>query len=273
MMTIAIRHNSNKERIGVPYMLDQNALTPLYEQLKNAIKADIKAQIYRPGDRMPSEAEMEEKYQVSRITVRRAVKELCDEEILVRKQGKGTFVLNNQVKSRIDRLAGFHDSLAGEGKKVETKVLEKDIRQIKPSYARDLNMAEMDEAVYLKRIMCADNIPVMIDTCYIPLKRFPGIYDKLQGDFSVYHILREEYGVNMSRYYKVLKVRKATKEEAGYLMCRSGDPVFDLFKIIYNDEGEPQDIAISILKGEDTAYVISSDEDGQMNHGGIRWNV
>ena len=55
-------------------MLNQNALTPLYEQLKNAIKDDIHAQIYRPGDRMPSEAELEEKYQVSRITVRRAVK-------------------------------------------------------------------------------------------------------------------------------------------------------------------------------------------------------
>ena len=47
-------------------MLNQNALTPLYEQLKNAIKEDIQAQIYRPGDRMPSEAELEEKYQVSR---------------------------------------------------------------------------------------------------------------------------------------------------------------------------------------------------------------
>lgn len=155
-------------------MLDQNALTPLYEQLKNAIKEDIKAQIYRPGDRMPSEAEMEEKYQVSRITVRKAVKELCDEEILVRRQGKGTFVLNNGVYSRIDRLAGFHDSLGEQGKKVEVKVLEKSIGKPKPSYARDLQMAPQDDIVYLKRIMYADDIPVMIDTCYIPMKRFPG---------------------------------------------------------------------------------------------------
>ena len=68
-------------------MLDQNALVPLYEQLKDAIKEDIKAKIYCPGDRMPSEVELEEKYQVSRITVRRAVKELCEEEILVRLTG------------------------------------------------------------------------------------------------------------------------------------------------------------------------------------------
>ena len=101
-------------------MLNQNALTPLYEQLKNAIKDDIHAQIYRPGDRMPSEAELEEKYQVSRITVRRAVKELCEEEILVRKQGKGTFVLSTGVQSRIDQLAGFHDSMESQGRTVRT---------------------------------------------------------------------------------------------------------------------------------------------------------
>lgn len=73
-------------------MLDQNASTPLYEQLKNAIRKEIDEKKYSSGDRMPSEAELEKLYNVSRITVRRAIKELCDEEVLVRRQGKGTFV-------------------------------------------------------------------------------------------------------------------------------------------------------------------------------------
>lgn len=112
-------------------MLDQNASTPLYEQLKSN-KGRYKGSDLPSGDRMPSEAEMEEKYQVSRITVRRAVKELCDEEILVRRQGKGTFVLNNAMHSRFDRQAGFHDSLEEQGRKVEVKVLEKSIGHVKP---------------------------------------------------------------------------------------------------------------------------------------------
>ena len=73
-------------------MLDQNISTPLYEQLKVALKEDIRNKIYKPGDRMPSEIELEKQYSVSRITVRRAIKELCEENILIRKQGKGTFV-------------------------------------------------------------------------------------------------------------------------------------------------------------------------------------
>ena len=254
-------------------MLEQNALIPLYEQLKDAIKGDIKAKIYCPGDRMPSEAELEAKYQVSRITVRRAVKELCEEDILVRKQGKGTFVLNTGLKNRIDRLGGFHDSMELQGRKVRTEVLEKSIIRVKPSYAEDLQIEQEDEVVYLKRIMYADGLPMMLDVCYLPLKRFPGIVDRMAGEFSVFRTLKEDYHVDLKRYYKVLKVRKATKEIAGHLQCRVGDPLFDLFKITYDADGIPQHISVSILKGENTSYIISSDEDDKMTHVGISWKV
>ena len=222
---------------------------------------------------MPSEAELEEKYQVSRITVRRAVKELCEEEILVRKQGKGTFVLNTGLKTRIDRLRGFHDSMESQGREVRTEVLEKSIIHVKASYAEDLQIGTDDEVVYLKRIMYADDIPMMMDMCYLPLKRFPGIVDRMTGDFSVIRILEDDYHVNLNRYYKVLKVRKATKEISAYLKCHMGDPLFDLFKITYSEDGIPQHIAVSILKGENTSYIISSDEDDQMTHVGISWKI
>lgn len=254
-------------------MLNQNASTPLYEQLKNAIIEDIQAQIYKPGDRMPSEAELEEVYQVSRITVRRAVKELCEEKILVRRQGKGTFVLSTGVRTRIDRVTGFHDSMGSQGRKVRTEVLEKSVIQVNASYATDLQIEEGDDVVYLKRIMYADDIPMMVDTCYIPLKRFPGIFEKLEGEVSLFHILQRDYQAKMDRFYKVLKVRKATKEIARYLQCKTGDPMFDLFKINYDDEGIPQHISISILKGDSTSYIISSSENDQMTHSGISWQV
>lgn len=254
-------------------MLNQNASTPLYEQLKNAIKDDISAQLYKPGDRMPSEAELEEKYRVSRITVRRAVKELCEEEILVRRQGKGTFVLDGGLQTRIDRISGFHDSMEKQGRKAHTEVLEKSVIHVKPSYARDLEIEEDDDVLYLKRLMFADDIPMMVDTCYIPLKRFPGLEEKLDGDVSVFHILQRDYHARLCRFYKVLKVRKATKEIARQLKCSGGDPMFDLFKITYDDDGVPQHISISILKGENTSYVISSSDNDQMTHGGISWKI
>jgi len=223
-------------------MLDQNAATPLYEQLKLAIREGIKTGQFQPGTRLPSEAELEKLYDVSRITVRRAVKELCEEEILARKQGKGTFVLNSVI-------------------------------HVNPSYARDLKIDQEDDVVCLKRLMYADGVPVMIDAAYIPEKRFPGIYDKLEGNVALFRLMEQGYGVNLEHYYKVLKVRKATREMGRLLNCRVGDPMFDLFKITYNNMGIPQSISVSILKGEDTYYVISSEKEDRINQSGLSWKV
>lgn len=256
-------------------MLDQNISTPLYEQLKIAIKEEIRQKIYRPGERMPSEMEIEAKYQVSRITVRRAIKELCEEGILVRKQGKGTFVLENVTRGRLDRgTNGFHDFLEKEGKTVTVDVLEKSIIQVKPSYARDLRIDPEDDVVYLRRVMYADETPVMIDTSYIPEKRFPGIYDKLAGNIALFRLIKQEYGVSQEKFYKVLKVQKATREMSRLLNCHVGDPMFDLFKITYDGADNPQLISVSILKGENTSYVISSFDDGdEVKQSGLCWKI
>lgn len=255
-------------------MLNQNIPTPLYEQLKNAIKQEILQKVYLPGERMPSELELEEKYKVSRITVRRAVKELCEEGILVRKQGKGTFVLNNKFCGRLDRPGkGFHDSLEREGKKVRVDILEKSIMHVNASYANDLKIDVNDDVIYLRRLMYADDIPIMIDASYIPFKRFPGLYEKLDGNVELFRTLEQDYGVSLEKFYKVLKVEKATKEMSRLLNCKSGDPVFHLSKITYNRAHEPELISISILKGEDTCYVISSDDGEEINQGGVIWKT
>lgn len=255
-------------------MLDQNISTPLYEQLKTAIKNDIVSGIYKSGDRMPSEMELEKQYQVSRITVRRAIKELCDEEILIRRQGKGTFVLGSERCVRLNGpTGGFHDLMEQQGKKIDVSILEKEIIKVKPAYARDLQIEPDDDVVFMKRIMYADDIPVMIDMAYLPLKRFPGIFEKLSGNVALFRLMKQDYGIDLSNYYKVLKVKKATKEEARLLDCHPGDPLFDFFKITYDQSGTAQNISISFMRGEGTYYVISNENGEEMNQNGMRWRV
>ncbi len=256
--------------------MDTNSSIPLYEQLKTAIKEGIEAKVYRPGERLPSELELEAQYKVSRITVRRAVKELCDEGILVRRQGKGTFVLDRTDYRRIDRGAGMgvHDYMAMAGKKARAEILEKSIIKPKPAYARDLHIDPMDDVIYLKRLMFVDDTPMMIDTSYLPVNRFPGLYDKLVGDVALFHMIQQEYGVKLERYYKVLKVQKANREMSRCLNCKVGDPMFDLFKITYDGNLVPQNISISIMKGENTYYVLSSNTDeDEVNQSGLSWRV
>ena len=121
--------------------------------------------------------------------------------------------------------------------------------------------------------MYADKKPIMIDNSYIPLKRFPGIFEKLTEDFSLIEILEKDYGVKLEKYYRVLKVQKANEEMSQLLNCQLGDPVFDLFKLTFDARDNAQYISISLLNGEDTYYVMSNDAGNEIKHSGLRWKV
>lgn len=256
-------------------MLDQNTSIPLYEQMKISIRRDIERKKYAPGDRMPSEAELEEQYRVSRITVRRAIKELCDENVLIKRQGKGTFVIGEENNAaRLDQeTLGFHESIRRNGKSARSEVIKKEIIKVKKEYAGDLEIDPDDDVIFLQRVMYADKKPIMIDNSYIPLKRFPGIFEKLTEDFSLIEILEKDYGVKPKKYYRVLKVRKANEEMSRLLNCQLGDPVFDLFKLTFDTRDNAQYISISLLNGADTYYVMSNDAGNEIKHSGLRWKV
>ena len=239
-------------------MLEQNAMKPLYEQLLEAIREDIRKQVYKPGDRLPTETELEEIYGVSRITVRRAVKELCDQKILMKKQGKGTFVLNRGFQSHLEGIGGFHESIGGE-RQTETKLLKLSEQAAGAEMAGYLKISETDRVIVVKRVLSADQVPMMIDTCYIPSSRFPEMMDRLTGDFSIYRIFHEDYGISFATAEKVLKVRVATEEEGELLECKPGCPVFDIFKIVYDEHKVPVHVSVDITNGENTSYIISTD--------------
>ncbi len=253
-------------------MLEQNSSVPLYEQLKDLIARDIRSGRYGEGFRMPSELELENEYKVSRITVRRAISELCDEGLLVKKQGKGTFVATNEFKADMGRLSGFHDYMEEQGRNVGICMLERSIIRLRPSLAEEMGLDVNDDVFHIRRLMSTDGIPIMIDSCYIPLKLFPGIVERFHDDDSVFRILRSGYGVEMGKYLKVLKVRKANKEISSYLGCSVGDPVFDMFKLTYDKSGVPVHLSISLVKGEGTSYKIAGVVDNEMTHNGISWS-
>lgn len=240
-------------------MLEQNAMIPLYQQLMDAIKADISKNVYKEGDKLPAETDLEQIYQVSRITVRRAVKELCDQKILAKKQGKGTFVLSTQIQTPLNGIGGFHDVIGDQQNGGTQDILSIQEIEAGEEMAGYLQIRRGERLVVVRRVLKAESGPLMLDTCYLPGERFVGITDHFTGDFSIYRILRQFYAVKMATAEKVIKVRKANKEEQEHLLCEEGDPVFDLFKIVYDENDLPVHVSISIVKGENNSYIISTD--------------
>ena len=245
-------------------MLEQNAIKPLYQQLMDVIIENIKNGTYKAGNKLPTETELEAIYNVSRITVRRAVKELCDKNILVKKQGKGTFVLDSSLRIRLNEIGGFHEAVEERNQTAFSELLSLEKKKASDEFSEYLNIPDTSDIIEVKRVMGHDDTVIFIDTCYLPCDRYPDIQKYLTGNFSVYKILKTIYHIKMVNSEKVIKVRKAKKDEAAYLHCEEGDPVFDIFKIVYDENDTPVHVSISILNGTNTSYMISSNSKEQL---------
>lgn len=106
-------------------MLDTNSLKPLYIQLEAEIRQALREKKYLPGDRLPSEEKLCEQYQVSRITVRKAIQQLTDQHILEKHRGKGTFVSTPSRSIDLKEQSGFTNYLSAIGHKSHHLLLKK----------------------------------------------------------------------------------------------------------------------------------------------------
>lgn len=241
-------------------MLVAESSISLYEQLKLLIKKDIVDKVYKPGEKMPSETELGEVYGVSRITVRRAVKELVNEGLLTSKQGKGTFVNQPKIRSQILDLGGFIETAANPGSRT-TRVLSKAMVEANEQIAGHLGIPKGTEILQVKRLLLEDDFPMVIDIAYFPVDIFPDIIYKICDNVSTFKIMREEYGIIMKKAYKEFSVVISNLEQSKLLDCPPGEPLFAINKIIYDVDGRPVHLSNFYSLSSRITYSITVEED------------
>lgn len=217
--------------------LDSNDSTPLYLQLKSELRAAITEQVYGCNDKIPTEMQLSQQYGVSRITVRQAVQELCEEGYLVKKQGKGTFVRQRRISRKLDNLMSFTQACAANGMVPSTAVLERRVDTL--SRAEQELFGEDGQTRYfiLTRLRMADRVPVMLDINYFPLPQYDFLYSEdLSG--SLYRIL-DQHGIriyaNRDMTLDVVLAESALAQKMG---ISRGTPLFDIITKNYDRSGE-----------------------------------
>ena len=154
--------------------LNEGSLTPLYQQLMEDIKCAIEEGRYQPEEKIPSESELSELYSVSRITVRRAVDELCAQGYLVKKQGKGTYVGRAKLQRKLpgNNTMSFTDVCRLNGQVHSCQVLT--CRQV-PARQDEIKFLGLEPAatlLYIQRLHMADGVPIQLENNFYPLDRF-----------------------------------------------------------------------------------------------------
>ena len=213
---------------------------PLYEQIKILLTQSLIAGEWRPGEAIPSEIELAGRFRVSQGTVRKAIDELAADNILVRRQGKGTFVATHaepQVRHRFLRVIAD----GGEREPVESRLIECRRGKAPVLVGKALGLKAGSATVCVKRLLIFSGQRIIFDEIVLPEPMFKGLNaEKISAYKSSYYNLYEsQYGVRMIRAEERLKAVFADPETAELLQVKTGAPLLRVDRIAYTYDDRP----------------------------------
>jgi GntR family transcriptional regulator len=208
------------------------AFSPLYQQIKALITRSLQGGEWRPGEAIPSEVELAARYRVSQGTVRKAIDELAAENLLVRRQGKGTFVATHaeeRVQYRFLRLTPDEPAATP----FERRVI--DCRRLRApaEVARALELKSGDTALQIRRLLSAKGVPVVLDDIWLNGQLFKGLTAERLGEYRgpMYALFETEFGVRMIRADEKLRAVAADESSAALLSVQPGYPLLSVERL------------------------------------------
>jgi len=218
--------------------ISNSGSVPAYEKIARHIRANIYDGIYSYGAALPSEAKLCLEYDVSRITVRRAINELVADGYLEKVHGKGTFVRHKRFEQELVNLNGFTEAFSKKGIKVSHHIIEEKIVTPDAPTRKLLQLEPGVQVLKLTRLHYLDDDPFNLDTSYFSAALFPGLFDWLKEDDSLYKVIRERYGFIPLHADRTITITTPSEEQCSLLECEMTEPLFKMEKIVL-DEDKP----------------------------------
>ena len=226
--------------------------SPLYRQLMQRIRADIASGVYPVHSRIPSEAELTEAYQVSRVTVRKALAELTREGLLRRMQGKGTFVCVPRIQKSLREITSFHEACRVMGCVPGTRVISAQVIPAQDDVRESLRLTG-EEAVEIIRLRTADGEPVMLETNCFPMAYASLLEADLTG--SLYQLLGRQDAEAHSGVHEI-SLCYATAQQARLLDVETDAALLRLDQVIYDQHGAPLHTSHQVIRGDRFTFRI-----------------
>lgn len=212
---------------------DQTA--PLYAQVKQRLLDRIEAGELAEGAFLPPEPQLCEETGVSRITLRRAVKELCDEGILIRQQGRGTVVARKRIQQTLVSLSGFSEAFKGEG-----HVTHDILSVTEPCLDRDAaSVLNTERVTMIDRLIRVDDRPLTLESLYIATDGMDDIIAAVRKGHSFFRTLRDSGGPVPTSADRLINVGFASAAQRKHLSIGQTQPVYRIEKTVHGPAGQP----------------------------------
>ncbi len=230
-------------------MIDPYSTEPLYYQLKEILRKNILAGVWKAGEKIPTERELSESFKVSTAVVRQAVSLLADEGFLVKRQGKGTFVVDTRVRQGPRKLSSFSEEMSTMGLKASSIVLEKGIKEADEKISKVLQLQPKTKVIMVKRLRLANDEPLGIQTFYVAEYIAPGF---LENDLtqSLYKLLETKYGIVIKSAYEKYFATVLDKYECKLLQVRWPFAGFIVERIAFDASGSTVEYTESVIRSD-----------------------
>lgn len=237
--------------------LDYNSSVPLYAQIVEKLQQEIEKGMFSQTGRLPTEEDLAKKYQVSRITIRRAVDELVNQKLVEKKQGKGTFLCAPKMTRRVDSgPISFSEMCAANGLVAYAKILEAGIvTPDSPEIRKILGLSEGSSAVRIRRLRYAGEKPLVLEDNFYPQEYAYLLSIDLEKD-STYRYLREERGIELQRTSMRLSIVRADSEVARLLQVPQNTPQLEIKGRVIRLDGQTVHSSYQIGYGENFEFII-----------------
>lgn len=231
---------------------------PLYIQIADKLVSQIESGELSPGDRLPAERELSEMLGINRMTLRRALRVLESQGLVLRKHGVGTFVGEPKIDRQMDVVFRFTRRMQNRGFTPGTQVISLAETVVDSALSRQLAVPASSPAYKILRLRSINHEPVMIESYIIPVRRFPGLDHYDLENRSIYEVMETEYGAQITRAQQSFEPVVASAFEAELLNIRAGAALMLEKRISYDQDDRPVEFGKDRYRGDRFRFVTEA---------------
>lgn len=234
------------------------SFSPLYQQIKSLILQSLQAGEWKPGEPIPSEMDLAARFRVSQGTVRKAIDELAAENLVVRRQGKGTFVSTHaeqNVQYRFLKLVPDSGDTQAEGPAERTIVDCKRLRATS-DVARALALRTGDAVLQVRRVLAYAGVPTILEDLWLPGTPFKGLTAERLREWSgpMYAMFETEFGVRMVRAEEQIRAVLPDASQATLLSVSVATPLLSVERIAHTYNDAPMELRRGLYRTDTHHY-------------------
>ena len=234
------------------------APVPLYYRIKEHLKSQMQSGELKTGDKIPTEEQLSEYFQVSRMTARRAVNDLVNEKRLIRRQGVGTFVAEPIIDRQLSRLTTLTEELQELGYTgLHSKILSWRTHKALSPIASLLDIEPGAPILRIRRVRYTGELPIAVQTIILPEKWISGLQPEEIRSQSIYELVERKLNKKLDWAKQQIDAVAAANYYANWLEVAPGSPLFKVTRRAFLKGGEPMDIAVTYYRADRYSYQVN----------------